>query len=69
MSPDDNFLRPGRTCSCDSDFRCGNHDDAAEEAHWFTSWVPAVQEPAEVDILLAYDPYDPKRRALLGEFA
>ena len=65
MSPDDGFLLPGRSCVCDVDYRCGNHDDAAEEAYWFGPWKTAVREPSGADIELAYDRDDPKRYLLL----
>lgn len=65
MSPDDDFLLPGRSCECDVDYKCGNHDDEAEVAYWLGQWKPTVREPSEADIELAYEPSDPKRYALL----
>jgi hypothetical protein len=50
------FLLPGTTCQCDSEWRCNNHDLDAEAA-W---WAPAPDP-------VAYDRDDPKRPGWLDD--
>ena len=68
MTPDDGFLIPWHSCECHEGYRCGNHDDAAEEAYWFGPWQ-AQREVTAADIEGAYPVGHYKARALLGEFA
>lgn len=64
MSPDDGFLLEGRTCECDDNARCANHDDEAEQAYWHDQWL-AEREPTVADFEGAYEADDPKLYALL----
>lgn len=59
------FLLTGKDCECDVDFRCANHDDAAEQAYWrgqiygFVKSLPVVVVE-ENYLREAYEPGSPK---------